>query len=321
VGRDFNPRRWESRSPWTGSRSPPAHLPEASLACVPYPRALHPWPPPSIRAAQAPGQITNRDLCSAAGRTTLAITCPATGPQVAPPHPGWYNAPPKVVEHTEQGRELAIMTRRHWIIIAALAASACLLAGGLSALYLVNNVPAAARLVRREASAPLSQHTPAPTSKSPQSGWIAFETDRGELGDYEIYAMAPDGSRLINLTQSWADDLAPVWSPDGQRIAFVSLRDTLAGKWGMGPRSIYVMEFDPHTGAAGANVARLTGEDMDAGWPTWSPDGARVAFGSDRSGNPTSPSILPTIDFQPGRPTAPKSPSPRTAAAILTSGS
>jgi Tol biopolymer transport system component len=178
------------------------------------------------------------------------------------------------------------MTRRHWMIIVALAASACLLAGGLSALYLVNNVPAAARLVRRDASPPLSQYTPAPTSESPQSGWIAFETDRGELGDYEIYAMAPDGSRLTNLTQSWADDLAPVWSPDGQRIAFVSLRDTLAGKWGMGPRSIYVMEFDPQTGAAGTNVARLTGEDMDAGWPTWSPNGARVAFGSDRGGNP-----------------------------------
>jgi TolB protein len=177
------------------------------------------------------------------------------------------------------------VTRKHWIIISALAASACLLAAGLGALYLVNNVPAAARLVRGEASAPLFQNPPASTSESPQSGWIAFETDRGELGDYEIYAMAPDGSRLTNLTQSWADDLAPVWSPDGQRIAFVSLRDTLAGKWGMGPRSIYVMEFDPRTGAAGPNVARLTDEEMNAGWPTWAPDSARVAFESDRSGS------------------------------------
>ncbi len=124
---------------------------------------------------------------------------------------------------------------------------------------------------------------PAPTA-TPRPQWLAFETKRGQAGDYEIFAMAPDGTRLTNLTQSWADDLAPVWSPDGRHIAFVSFRDTLTGKFGLGDGSIYVMEFDPQTGQSG-NVWRVTGEGSSEGWPTWSPDGRRIAFQSDRSGN------------------------------------
>jgi len=123
--------------------------------------------------------------------------------------------------------------------------------------------------------------TPTPT---PRPQWLAFESKRGELGDYEIMAMKPDGSRTTNLTRSWADDLAPVWSPDGRHIAFVSFRDTLAGKWGLADGSIYVIEFDPEAGRSG-NVWRVTGEGASEGWPTWSPDGQRIAFQSDRSGN------------------------------------
>ena len=47
-----------------------------------------------------------------------------------------------------------------------------------------------------------------------------FETERGELGDYEVFVVAADGSRLSNLTHSWADDVAPVWSPDGRYLVF-----------------------------------------------------------------------------------------------------
>jgi Tol biopolymer transport system component len=97
--------------------------------------------------------------------------------------------------------------------------------------------------------------------------------------------MAPDGSRLNNLTSSWADDVAPAWSPDGRRIAFVSLRDTLTGKWGLEKSSLYIMDFDPATGTSGANVARLTDGKGNDGWPTWSPDGQHIAFHSDRGGN------------------------------------
>jgi TolB protein len=133
-------------------------------------------------------------------------------------------------------------------------------------------------------SATATEPAPPTATPTPRPQWIAFESKRGELGDYEIMALAPDGSRLTNLTQSWADDLAPAWSADGRRIAFVSLRDTLTGKWGIENSSIYVMDFDPATGKA-SNVRRVTDGEGSDGWPTWSPDGKRIAFHSDRGDN------------------------------------
>jgi TolB protein len=76
-----------------------------------------------------------------------------------------------------------------------------------------------------------------------------------------------------------------VWSPDGRHVAFVSYRHTLSGKWSLGKGSIYVLDFDPQTGIGGGDVRRLTSGASDD-WPTWSPDGQRIAFQSDRSGNP-----------------------------------
>ncbi len=128
---------------------------------------------------------------------------------------------------------------------------------------------------------PTATPSPRPT---PRPHWIAFETHRGSLGDYEIYVMTTEGARLTNLTNNWADDVSPVWSPDGRRIAFVSFRDTLAGKWNLGPGTIYLLDFDPMTGSGG-NLVRLTDGGGNDGWPTWSPDGRRIAFQSDRSGN------------------------------------
>ena len=48
--------------------------------------------------------------------------------------------------------------------------------------------------------------------------------------------MAADGTEPTNLTQSAGDDWAPVWSPDGQRIAFASNRD--------GNTEVYVVAGD-----------------------------------------------------------------------------
>jgi Tol biopolymer transport system component len=129
------------------------------------------------------------------------------------------------------------------------------------------------------ATPPASTATPAPRPE-----WIAFESQRGVNNDLEIMAMAPDGSRQTNLTNSWADDVAPAWAPDGRRIAFVSFRDTLAGKWGLGNGAVYVMPFDPASGQAG-EARRVTDDGGSEGWPTWSPDGRRIAFQSNRSGN------------------------------------
>jgi Tol biopolymer transport system component len=98
---------------------------------------------------------------------------------------------------------------------------------------------------------------------------IAFTA--GSIGNREVYVMAIDGSRVINMTSDSADDWYPAWSPDHQRIAFVSARH--------GNPEIYVMDINSRA------VTRMTHDTADDIHPAWSPDGNRIAFTSDRDGN------------------------------------
>ena len=112
---------------------------------------------------------------------------------------------------------------------------------------------------------------------SPDGRRIAFISRLGTDGDDEIYAMNADGSDITRLANSESLSVRPiryrqlVWSPDGQRIAFVSNRD--------GNLDIYAANAD------GSGIIRLTDNDAWYDWPAWSPDGRRIAFSSNRDGN------------------------------------
>jgi Tol biopolymer transport system component len=173
------------------------------------------------------------------------------------------------------------VNRKRWIIVCV--AAGVLLAVGIGAWVLVKTVPGVARLVYGDPPTPTAGPAPATVTGKPE--WIAFETQRGSFGDYEIFVMAPDGSRLTNLTNSWADDVAPAWSADGRHVAFVSVRDTFSGKLELESGEIYVLDFDPLTGRAVGEARRLTDSPAADGWPVWSPSGDQIAFHSNRGGD------------------------------------
>ena len=95
----------------------------------------------------------------------------------------------------------------------------------------------------------------------------------------EIYVMDADGGNPQNLTNNSDDDFHPAWSPDGKRIAFTSYKDGhFIGEFEI-TSEIYLMDAD------GGNQQKLTENRKNDFSPSWSPDGKRIAFSSDRKGD------------------------------------
>ena len=91
--------------------------------------------------------------------------------------------------------------------------------------------------------------------------------------------MDADGNNPQRLTDNDFFDIAPSWSPDGKRIAFMSRRDGhFIGEFGLS-YEIYVMDAD------GGNEQRLTNNRKNDSSPSWSPDGKWIVFSSDRKGD------------------------------------
>ena len=157
---------------------------------------------------------------------------------------------------------------------------------------------------------------------SPDGSRLAFaakDPEDSTASDLEIWVINTDGSGLTQLTNTANNvrDTDPAWSPDGDRIAFLS-----EGRPGQTNSDIYVMDTNPATddainltddttqpvyqnndedpswspdgshitystvqdvwkmdSATGANKTKLTGgEDGGGARPAWSPDGSRIVY-------------------------------------------
>lgn len=144
---------------------------------------------------------------------------------------------------------------------------------------------------------------------SPDGRHIVFATytpQRDAKIDRGIYIMDSDGTHLHRLTNLQAED--PAFSPDGRRIAFVSIEASqpliyivnadgsniintaqvgyapawrpdgrrIAFNCGAAPPQICAMDDD------GANLRRLTGDHFPDYAPQYSPDGRTIVFFSGR---------------------------------------
>ena len=107
---------------------------------------------------------------------------------------------------------------------------------------------------------------------SRQGNRLAYAVINANINIYRLNLPVADGvtGAAVKLISSSRWDLQPRYSPDGNRIAFTSLRSGVSAIW--------------TSAGDGSNPVQLTSLGDQTGDPRWAPDGKSIAFGSDAEG-------------------------------------
>lgn len=105
---------------------------------------------------------------------------------------------------------------------------------------------------------------------SPDGKWIAYTISVPDLEENsfksDIWLIPATGGEPRQLTRSPESDYSPRWSPDGEKIAFVSKRNDAA--------NLYIIRID------GGEAKEITSSEKDLYSPLWSKDGKYILCGS-----------------------------------------
>jgi Tol biopolymer transport system component len=170
--------------------------------------------------------------------------------------------------------------------------------------------------------------TPELPSLSPDGRLIAFS--EGVPGMREIHVIGRDGRAQHRITDHPADDYRPLWSPDGNHLAFLSNRNGRTGLWIVAIRDgdpageplrvseaiqdgdllgwtisglsferlvrtqdIFLMPIDRVSGAPAGGPRQLPFRRTGSNFsPAWSPDGKYLAFVSKSPAEPDRRSVV-----------------------------
>ncbi len=114
-----------------------------------------------------------------------------------------------------------------------------------------------------------------------QRGWSPDGRKILLRSDEDISVMSPDGSNRINLTHDAIPELTPLWSPDGNRIAFGVVNEY--------SQDVYVMKSD---GTTRRNLTRNRNRGIEDDPVAWSPDGGKIFFTRTPTGTGSPPSDI-----------------------------
>lgn len=119
---------------------------------------------------------------------------------------------------------------------------------------------------------------------SPDGSRILFNSNRSLVSGKPvpmIFSMRRDGTDVTQISRDGIEDTYAQWSPDGSRIVLRRRLEEETAGWERNPGNsdIFVMNAD------GTNAVRITTHPGFDGWPSWSPDGAWIAYAGEGAGD------------------------------------